>query len=48
MILRLKKDIKGLKDELELVTGEARTEQLTKEELDKYVICVFDMLIYFH
>lgn len=34
MILRLKKEIQSLKDELALVTGEQRSDQLTKEEIE--------------
>uniref|UniRef100_A0A8C4RJ98 Kinesin-like protein n=1 Tax=Erpetoichthys calabaricus TaxID=27687 RepID=A0A8C4RJ98_ERPCA len=35
MIARLKREVQELKDELALVTGEQRTEQLTEEELQK-------------
>lgn len=34
MILRLKKEVQTLKDELSLVTGEQRTDQLTTEEIE--------------
>nr|XP_002124970.1 kinesin-like protein KIF6 [Ciona intestinalis] len=35
MIIRLKKEVQGLKDELALVTGDVRTDQLTQEELER-------------
>ncbi|XP_072498103.1 kinesin-like protein KIF6 isoform X3 [Notamacropus eugenii] len=35
VIIRLKKEIQELKDELAIVTGEQRTEELTQAELDK-------------
>uniref|UniRef100_H2Z181 Kinesin-like protein n=1 Tax=Ciona savignyi TaxID=51511 RepID=H2Z181_CIOSA len=35
MILRLKKEVQGLKEELALVTGEVKTDQLTPEELQR-------------
>ena len=35
MILRLKKEVQSLKDELNLVTGEQRTDELTPEEIHR-------------
>nr|CAB3259114.1 kinesin-like protein KIF6 [Phallusia mammillata] len=35
MILRLKKEVQSLKDELSMVTGEERTDELTQEEIDR-------------
>lgn len=36
MIIRLKKEIQCLKEELALVTGEQRSDQLTQEEIQRY------------
>ena len=37
MILKLKKEVQSLKDELSLVTGEQRTDLLTDEEIERFV-----------
>ncbi|CAH2327169.1 kinesin KIF6 [Pelobates cultripes] len=37
MIVRLKKEIQALKDELSLITGEQRTEELTHDEILSYL-----------
>lgn len=36
MIIRLKKEIQSLKDQLSMVTGEHRNDELTAEEIQKY------------
>ena len=38
MILRLKREVQSLKDELALVTGEQRTDDLTQDEIER---CLF-------
>ena len=35
MIVKLKKDIQQLKEELKMATGEQRTDELTDEEMDR-------------
>ena len=37
LIARLKREIQSLKEELAMVTGEQRDDQLTVEEIQKYV-----------
>lgn len=37
LIVRLKKEIQCLKEELALVTGEQRSDKLTQEEIQQYV-----------
>lgn len=39
LIARLKREILTLREELEMVTGEQRNEQLTAEEKQRYAIC---------
>lgn len=41
MIMRLKKEIQELKNELAMVTGEQRLEELSKEELLEYYLAFF-------
>lgn len=41
MIMRLKKEIQELKNELAMVTGEQRLEELSKEELLEYCLVFF-------
>ena len=38
MIVRLKKEVQQLKEELAMATGEQRTDSLSEEDLDRYVI----------
>lgn len=37
LIVRLKKEIQSLKEELALVTGEQRSDKLNQEEIQQYV-----------
>ena len=41
MVARLKQQVQELKDELAMATGEERTDQLTDEEMAKWVVEVF-------
>lgn len=46
LIARLKREIQSLKEELAMVTGEQREDQLTAEQIQKYVTlgCPFNPL----
>lgn len=47
LIARLKREILSLKEELAMVTGQQRGDQLTVEEIEKYVTSV-SLIIFFN
>lgn len=48
LIARLKREIQSLKEELAMVTGEQRDDQLTVEEIQKYVTSIYLILCPFN
>lgn len=48
LIERLKREIQSLKEELAMVTGEQRDDQLTEGEIQKYVASTYFILCPFN
>lgn len=46
MVARLQQQVDDLKQELVMVTGEQRTDELTTEEKQQYIIYTHNMLMF--
>ena len=46
MVARLQQQVDDLKQELVMVTGEQRTDELTTEETQQYIMYIYNVLMY--